>query len=300
MTHLVIVTDRPAFESVWTPVCAQLGAGVEVLHPDVCATGLTHGKPVLIDAGATGYDEDELLSHASLARAMGIPVAVVLPPSHGFAAIEDVLEDVCSLRIARRDDDVPRLIASLLRAATVTRPRFEYLTVSPRGDSVLGVIGDGSAFLLARPCHTDDDATEITGIVISEDALSATVELVSGRSFTLAAVNVAPNPYGTLAGLTVNGLSVAGAPAPSSAGTQAAPTQEIALSSIDGGKLGARIRELRLAAGLTQAELARRTGIHRPNIARVEAGRHTPSLETLARLAAAIGVPTASVLQVGA
>ncbi|MBW2507413.1 MAG: helix-turn-helix transcriptional regulator, partial [Deltaproteobacteria bacterium] len=45
--------------------------------------------------------------------------------------------------------------------------------------------------------------------------------------------------------------------------------------AIDGEKLGARLRELRLAAGLTQAELARRTGIHRPNIARVEAGRHT-------------------------
>ena len=66
--------------------------------------------------------------------------------------------------------------------------------------------------------------------------------------------------------------------------------------SVDGVRLGARIRELRLAAGLTQAELARRTGIHRPNIARVEAGRHTPSLETLARLASAIGVPTTRVL----
>jgi DNA-binding XRE family transcriptional regulator len=86
---------------------------------------------------------------------------------------------------------------------------------------------------------------------------------------------------------------------PSSSGQLAAATQALALSSIDGTKLGARIRELRLAANLTQAELARRTGIHRPNIARVEAGRHTPSLETLARLAAAIGVPTASVLDIG-
>ena len=66
--------------------------------------------------------------------------------------------------------------------------------------------------------------------------------------------------------------------------------------AVDGARLGARLRELRLAAGLTQAELARRTGIHRPNIARVEAGRHTPSLETLARLASAIGVPTTVVL----
>jgi DNA-binding XRE family transcriptional regulator len=62
------------------------------------------------------------------------------------------------------------------------------------------------------------------------------------------------------------------------------------------GNLGERLRALRLAAGLTQAELARRTGIHRPNIARVEAGRHTPSLDTLNRLASAIGVPAARVL----
>ena len=65
---------------------------------------------------------------------------------------------------------------------------------------------------------------------------------------------------------------------------------------MEGPRLGARLRQLRKAAGLTQAELARRTGIHRPNIARVEAGRHTPSLETLARLASAIGVPTTAVL----
>jgi transcriptional regulator with XRE-family HTH domain len=65
---------------------------------------------------------------------------------------------------------------------------------------------------------------------------------------------------------------------------------------MDGARLGARLRALRLEAGLTQAELARRTGIHRPNIARVEAGRHTPSLETLARLAQAIGVSTSHVL----
>ncbi|MFN7696400.1 MAG: helix-turn-helix transcriptional regulator, partial [Deltaproteobacteria bacterium] len=105
----------------------------------------------------------------------------------------------------------------------------------------------------------------------------------SGRSFEPSAAPLARAP---------------GPPASSSAEVAAA-SQQLAPPALDGTKLGTRIRELRLAAGLTQAELARRTGIHRPNIARVEAGRHTPSLETLARLAAAIGVPTASVLDVG-
>jgi DNA-binding XRE family transcriptional regulator len=162
------------------------------------------------------------------------------------------------------------------------RARFEYLTVSPRGDALLGVAGDGSACLLSRPAHPEDDGAEIAAITIAEDASSAQVELVSGQRFELSASQLSPAPAATA----------------SSSGQLAAATQALALSSIDGTKLGARIRELRLGAGLTQAELARRTGIHRPNIARVEAGRHTPSLETLARLAAAIGVPTASVLDV--
>lgn len=282
MTHVVIVTDRPSFESAWTPHFARAGVGVEVVHPERCASAMTHGRPLFIDGGSTAYDEDELLAHAALARALSVAVAVVLPHTV-YAAIEDLLDDVCSLRVARRDEEVPRLIASLLRAGAASRARFEYLTVSPRGEALLAVAGDGSASLLPRPTHADDDGGEIAAITISEDAASAEIELASGKRFELAASQLAaPAPT----------------PTASSSGQLAAATQELALSSIDGTKLGARIRELRLAAGLTQAELARRTGIHRPNIARVEAGRHTPSLETLARLAAAIGVPTASVLDV--
>lgn len=284
MTHVVIVTDRPSFESAWSPRFTQAGAGVEVIHPEIAATSFSRGRPVLIDGGSTAYDEDELLAQAALARALGIAVGVVLP-SGLYAGIEDLLDDVCAMRVARREDEVPRIVASLVRATTATRPRFEYLTVSPRGDALLAVLGDGSATLVDRPAHADDDGAEVTGITIADDASSARIELASSSSFTLEAG-------------AVGGRRVEASASASSSGQLAAATQELALSSIDGAKLGARIRELRLAAGLTQAELARRTGIHRPNIARVEAGRHTPSLETLARLAAAIGVPTTSVLSV--
>jgi transcriptional regulator with XRE-family HTH domain len=43
--------------------------------------------------------------------------------------------------------------------------------------------------------------------------------------------------------------------------------------------VGAELCRLRLAAGFTQAELARRTGTHRPIIGRTERGHHTPTLE---------------------
>lgn len=48
------------------------------------------------------------------------------------------------------------------------------------------------------------------------------------------------------------------------------------------------IREMRLAAGLTQAELAARAGTARPNIAAYESGAKTPSLDVRDRLVAAM------------
>lgn len=51
----------------------------------------------------------------------------------------------------------------------------------------------------------------------------------------------------------------------------------------------ALIRRLRELAGLTQRELARRAGTSQPAIARLEAGRGSPSVSTLKSLAAASG-----------
>ncbi|HWM62633.1 MAG TPA: helix-turn-helix transcriptional regulator [Solirubrobacterales bacterium] len=49
------------------------------------------------------------------------------------------------------------------------------------------------------------------------------------------------------------------------------------------------VRELRLAAGLSQRALAKRAATSQPAIARYEGGVAAPSLETLERLAAACG-----------
>ena len=55
-------------------------------------------------------------------------------------------------------------------------------------------------------------------------------------------------------------------------------------------ELGEQLRTLREAQHLSQAELARRMGSTQPAIARLEAGRVAPSLDTLDRAAAALGV----------
>lgn len=72
---------------------------------------------------------------------------------------------------------------------------------------------------------------------------------------------------------------------------QAQPRQRRAAPNGRGEEIGQRIREARRAIGLTQLELATATGIRRPNVARLERGGNTPTIETLQRVASALGVP---------
>ncbi len=53
---------------------------------------------------------------------------------------------------------------------------------------------------------------------------------------------------------------------------------------------GARLRELRDEAGMTQAVLAGETGMHRVSLARAEKGQMEVGVTNVVRLAAALGV----------
>lgn len=57
-----------------------------------------------------------------------------------------------------------------------------------------------------------------------------------------------------------------------------------------------RIRSLREAAGLRSVDVAAAAGMARSNYARLEAGRHQPGLDTLRRVAAALGARVADLL----
>lgn len=52
--------------------------------------------------------------------------------------------------------------------------------------------------------------------------------------------------------------------------------------------LGERVRLIREACGMTQQQLAEKTNMHRPNISRLESGKHTPTLDVLRRVCAAL------------
>ena len=60
--------------------------------------------------------------------------------------------------------------------------------------------------------------------------------------------------------------------------------------------IGGRVRELREAKGLSISDLAIKAGMKRPNLSRLEHGRHQPSLETLERIAESLGISVAQLV----
>jgi transcriptional regulator with XRE-family HTH domain len=64
----------------------------------------------------------------------------------------------------------------------------------------------------------------------------------------------------------------------------------------DGKHFGQRLRESRVAAGLSQSELEDISGIPKARLSRYENGHVEPSIQTLARLSRALNVSEASLL----
>jgi len=265
---VTLLTDRDHVVQQWRQALSKHNIASRVVAPADLADAVKGQVAIIVDVDGAGLDADDLISTIGFVRASGaLPVAHI---DRDRDELEDIVTELCGGLVTRGDQDVVRVVSALTRRSGQHRHlRFEFVSVSPCTDDVLTVLGNGEAFLQARPIDASDDGSDIASITIDPSATKATLVLESGAACQL-----------TVASLHTH-TDVANEPG------------DVA---IDGERLGARLRELRLAAGLTQAELARRTGIHRPNIARVEAGRHTPSLETLARIANAIGVSTTHVL----
>jgi transcriptional regulator with XRE-family HTH domain len=60
---------------------------------------------------------------------------------------------------------------------------------------------------------------------------------------------------------------------------------------------GRRVRELRLARGLSQEELAFRAGVHRTYLGSIERGERNPALKNIAAIAAALDVSLAELFR---
>lgn len=63
------------------------------------------------------------------------------------------------------------------------------------------------------------------------------------------------------------------------------------------GDLGTNLLAARKRLGLTQEQVAERSGVHATEVSRIEAGKRDPKVSTLRRLAKAVEVPPGRLLE---
>ncbi|MCA9528838.1 MAG: helix-turn-helix transcriptional regulator [Myxococcales bacterium] len=273
MTQTVtLLTDRPAFPLHWAEALERERLRWVARATAELALVAAQAAAVVVDAGSPCFDDDELVAALGFIRAAGGFPVVHLPRDSARTEADDLVHHLCGGLVAHSGRSIGRIARTLARHLDHgAARRFEYVAVSPRADELLVVASSGDATLVPRPLGPDDDGSAIVEITLAADATGATLTLAGGGVVLL---------EGDV--LRARRSSV--------------PPASAAIA-LDGARLGAHLKALRLRAGLTQAEVSRRTGIRRPNIARVEAGRHLPSLPTLARLAEAIGVSPTDILE---
>jgi DNA-binding XRE family transcriptional regulator len=115
---------------------------------------------------------------------------------------------------------------------------------------------NGQILLLQRPIP-EDDLTEVLDVYLEGDGEVFTVTQVSGNEFSV--------PWDVVQSL--------------STGKTGDQNTEI------GKRIGTRVRALRKQRGLTQGQLAKMASVKRPNISRLEAGKHVPGIILIQRLA---------------
>ncbi len=128
---------------------------------------------------------------------------------------------------------------------------------------------DGSIFLLRRPIP-DDDQSEVLDVYLEGDGEIFTVIQSNGNEFSV--------PWDVIGNLA-EGRSRKPEP-----GT--------------GKRIGKRVRSLRKVRGLTQEQLARMSGVKRPNISRLEAGTHMPGIALIERLARSLNVSISDLVSI--
>lgn len=164
-----------------------------------------------------------------------------------------------------------------MRSATTTPETLRDCVYDAERQEFLVILRDVRMYRLPRNLLPEDDGSEILGVRVDRDGSAFVVRQRSGRSLEVrwdfVLYHLDPG-YAYYKGRA----------------HQRRLEEDVAV------RIGRRLRELRQEKRLTTYELARRSGIHRPNISRMESGKHIPTIDTLGRLASALGVPVATLV----
>jgi DNA-binding XRE family transcriptional regulator len=137
----------------------------------------------------------------------------------------------------------------------------------PKRDAFRVALENGQIFLLQRPIP-EDDHSEVLDVYIEGDGEVFTVVQASGNEFSV--------PWDVIRSLAI--------------GKKRTDNTEI------GKRIGQRVKALRKKYGLTQNQLAKMSGVKRPNISRLEAGTHVPGILLIERLAESLQVKTSDLI----
>jgi DNA-binding XRE family transcriptional regulator len=164
-----------------------------------------------------------------------------------------------------------------MRSATTTPETLRDCVYDAERQEFLVIFRDGRMYRLPRDLLSEDDGSEVLSVQVERDGSAFIVRQGSGKSFEV--------PWDFVLHHLEPGYQYF-----KGRSSQRRLETDVAV------RIGRRLRELREEKGLTAYEIARRSGIHRPNISRMESGKHVPTVDTLDRLARALGVPVAALL----
>jgi DNA-binding XRE family transcriptional regulator len=153
------------------------------------------------------------------------------------------------------------------KVSTNTAARIWAASYDPKRDAFRVALENGQIFLLQRPIP-EDDHSEVLDVYIEGDGEVFTVVQASGNEFSV--------PWDVIHSLAI--------------GKDMVHDTEI------GKRIGQRVKALRKKYGLTQNQLAKMSGVKRPNISRLEAGTHVPGILLIERLAESLQVKTSDLI----
>jgi DNA-binding XRE family transcriptional regulator len=152
-------------------------------------------------------------------------------------------------------------------SAPAARRKIRDARYAVGADRFMVTFDNGKEHSLPRAALAVDDSSELVSVQVDRRRLIFHVTQASGNRYTVPSERV-------LRGAEPGQPGVGAHKGPYNATRQ----------------VGARIRALREAKGLTQEKFARSVKMMRSNISRIEAGKHHPTLDTIERIAKALKV----------
>lgn len=167
--------------------------------------------------------------------------------------------------------------ATALKSAPTPAPGFEDKIRDARyqvaADKFLVIFDSGKEYSFARSLLDCDDGSEVVSVKVDAKRFYFRVAQASGNSYEVPWDRVLYEAEASY------------------------PYYRKSVARVESAKSVAwKIGKLRKARGLTQSDLARAANMLRPNLSRIEAGKHRATLETLEKLAAALKIPVADLI----